>query len=213
LFKQVELYKKELIDASCKVCSGGYTNASDPNYIKDFIAWGKLSYSNDRVTKTVIKFMKENKGERQGAFFLAESSSGIFNPAGAVIAGKIREKYGPFSRSEEESLKRSEEYKDVVFLNTPSVKQFADIVGESMFMQYHEGDASGMLSKIQSNKNVLKAVLNIEKSAKDNDKYIYGSLKKQLTDALVDVWIYTYGKESRPEKDKAYKLLTELGLL
>ncbi len=206
--------KKELIDASCKICSGGYSGANDPKFIQDFITWGKLSYSDARVTKSVIKFLKENKGDKQGAFFLAESNAGIFNPLGATLASKIREKIKPLSKAEEEALKRSEEYKTVDFLNKPSVQKLAGFVADSMYTHYYEQDSKKMLEKIEANKSEIKALLNIEKTATGNDKYIYEGLKEQLKSSLVDVWIYTYGKNvNRPETDKAYKLLQDLNLL
>jgi len=205
--------EKTEIEAACRICRGGYKDNNDPAYIRDLITWGKASYSDLRVTKSVIKFMKENTGNRQGAFFLAESTASIFNPVGAVIAGKIRAKLKPLSATEEANLKRAEEYKNDELLNSPSIKKLAEITGSSMFAHYVEKDTKKMLVTLEENKREIKNLLAKEKTANANDKYVYENLRKQFKEMLVDVWIYTYTKEKRPETDRAYKLLKDVGLM
>lgn len=201
------------VEAACRICSGGYKDNNDPSYIRDLISWGKASYSDLRVTKSVIKYMKENSGVRQGPFFLAESTASIFNPVGAVIASKIRAKMKPLSSAEEAALKRAEEYKNDGLLNTPTIKKLAEITGSSMYAHYVDKDTKKMLANLEENKNEIKSLLAKEKNASANDKYVFENLRKQFKDMLIDIWIYTYTKEKRPETDRAYKLLTDIGLL
>lgn len=198
---------------ACKVCSGVYSGATDTNYLKDMIAYGKSNYEGDKSTKAIIKYQKEFPRDRWALFAYADASTDIFSPVGVEMSKLLKERFKDLNEEEAAHLKNADYYADEKSFLKADVSSYAKLVASSHLGHYYDGQTSKVLQNIAANKSDIKAMIIKEEKATDNTKYILGSVKKKLRDMLLDIYLSDYPHTGKPESTQARKIMEELGLI
>lgn len=201
---------EKTLDA-CKICSGGYSGTNDKNYLIDLIKWGKSSDQSDRAAAALVKFQKEYPQDRFGLFAFADASSGIFSPVGVELGKLLKDKFLNLSNQELHFFNNSQEFAKVK--NLKAVSPLSKVIAQSYISLYYDKNKNTVLDQLEKNKSEIKTLLQQLDHTQDNNKYIYGEMKNKVANILKDIWLDGYPKNTSPQCDRAYKMLSETGLL
>jgi hypothetical protein len=199
---------KEMKDAACKVCSGNYSSMTDRSYILDLISLGDYSSNaNHNAEVAALSFQNEFPEDRFGILAYAAAASGPSTPIGNELGMILKTKFSNLTTTEKLLLDRSLQFK-----TDKAVEPFSKIIAESQFTIYYEQNTGKALANYEKQLPQLKKLLELNKKAKGSIKFFYEDAVKMLKDQLWTIRLKNYPENKSPENEKAYELLSALGL-
>lgn len=190
-------------DAACKICLGDYKNELDLNYIADFVDFAKLSYKQDFAFDASSKLAKSKSKQIEGIIFLADSSSGIFNPLGKEITKIISSKYkGAIDPKLKERLLAINSSSEIDEFK--SVQISSKTLSMALFNLYYDHNAEEAIRIISQNKAQIKKEIQDAKKKGGDHKWVAEELYQTLDKIIYDVWINKFPNEKA--SDQAYEL-------
>lgn len=176
---------KDARDASCRVCSGNYKGTTDIAYIKDITAYGQKNFTTNQALSSTIKYLRENPADLSGLSFLAVNISGVFNPIGAHLGSKLKEK----NRLSVEQLKLiddAEKYKESSHLKP--FEKSSKLIADAYYESYHTQNPMAALELLKKQSRTIKDQLN-QKNGDENSSYVKDSLKNGIKKLVYDIWL------------------------
>ncbi|MBL6992094.1 MAG: hypothetical protein ISR65_20085 [Bacteriovoracaceae bacterium] len=204
-FKDSNSDNEAVEKASCKICTGNYSNETDLKYIEDFVAYTKASYRSSRGTSAVVRYMKENPNDLYSLSMLAWSTSGVFSSVGTQLAKIIEKETSPLPENVKANLEKARYY------NTSKGEKSGEVIAQVYYSLYYLKDPDKAVKLLEDNKEKMKA--EIEKlQAKDDDQYIGNELSQHLDNLVYDLWVNKYGDEEEKtgSSRRAYIIYTYL---
>lgn len=190
-------------DAACKICAGDYVNELDPNYLSDFVQYGKESYNEKFAFNAVIKSAKLQPQDLSSAALLAEAASGVFNPLGPELAKIIEanhaQKIDSKMQSRLASAKTYEAEDDFKISQKTNT-----ILAKSLYELYFNHDGAKSIENLKQNKDLIKREIAALEKKGGNSVWIAEELRNGLDKLIYEMWINEF-PNSRISSD-AYDL-------
>ncbi len=208
----IEAAKKQK-EVSCKICGGGYSGASDKNYITDYMEWGKLAYETDRVSNTINSVQKEFPKNRFAVLAFTELNSGFYNPVSFKMAQIFKKRFQNLSEEEKEKLEKLESNENEQIKKTPLIDVLSTTVANAHFVLLFDHESKKAFEELKASKKQIQDIIKKEKTVKtDEERWMYEDIRKNYTRLLENIWLTKHPKKM-PESHEAYLLLDELKLL
>lgn len=179
---------KEAKAIACKICTGNYTNEFDPNYLSDFIEFGKETYKEDFALKTVLRYAKTKNKSLDSISLVAEAASGVFNPIGPELANLITAQNSKgLSPKEADRLKNAQAYASSTEFKT-SQKTNA-LLAKSFYELYYNHNGVKSVALLKENKETIKREIAALKKKGGDSKWVAEELESNLDKLIFEVWV------------------------
>ncbi len=195
-------------DIACKICLGDYKNEMDPNYLSDFVDFGKENYKESFARDAVIKYSKSSPKDLKILSMMADSSASIFNPIGSKLA-KLIEKNHPqnLDQKMKSHLASATKYADLEEYKSSPVSN--STLAQTYYELYYNHDGAKAVDLLSKNKDALKKEIKALKAKGGDYAWIADNLSESIDGLIYEMWINKFPSKKATTKEtstKAYEL-------
>lgn len=196
-------------EASCRICQGDYSGATDRKYIEDMLTWGEASFESERAQKAISVYLKENPKDRWGVFALAATNKGEpLTREGYEMALLLEARFKDMTAEEKALIEKAKYYK------SPAWGQaHAKVLAEAKLDLYLDQSPLKAIEGLKKNKEQLKALLASESKVSEDDQFFAGNLINSMRETIFGIWMNGYPENRSKASNEAYELAREIGLL
>lgn len=194
-------------EASCRICQGDYSGATDRKYIEDMLTWGEASFESARAQKAISVYLKENPQDRWGVFAMAATNKGSpLSREGYEMALLLESRFKDMTPEEKALIERAKYY------DSPSWGQgHAKVLAEAKLDLYLDQSPLKAIEGLKKHKDQLKALLASENKVAEDDKYFASNLVSSMREIIYGIWMNGYPANKSKASTEAYELAREIG--
>lgn len=175
-------------NVACKICMGNYSNEFDPNYLEDFVAFGRETSNESFALSMVLRTAKIRKKNLDSISLIAEASSGVFNPMGPELAKIIKANHPQSSTSRFEGrLKNAIIYESMSEFKAS--QKTNNVLARSLYELYFNHDGAKSMALLKENKETIKKELTSLRKKGGNSQWVADELAQSLDKVIYEVWV------------------------